>query len=152
MDEQVLIEGIKVILGPVLIQANIELVDLSFVRASGGVIIKLLVDKIGGGINLDECAQLSRDISQALDEKDIIASRYMLEVSSPGLDRRLLRQKDFLRSLNKKAVFYLKDLVSGKCQWQGIISKVDEATVYLQVPGELLEIPLIKINKAQLVI
>ena len=152
MDEQVFIERIKVIIEPVLIEANIELVDLSFVRASGQIIVRLLVDKIGGGINLGECAQLSRKISCALDQKDIMASRYMLEVSSPGLDRRLLGQKDFLRSLNKEAVFFLNDLVNGKCQWQGMISKVDQTSVYLQAPDDILEIPLVKINKAQLVI
>lgn len=152
MDEQILIEKIKVIIEPVLIEANIELVDLVFVHVNGGVTIRLLADKIGGGINLGECAQISRQISQRLEEKDIIASRYMLEVSSPGLDRPLKKERDFLRSLNKEAVFFLNDLVNGKCQWQGVISKVDQAAVFIQAAGQILEIPLIKINKAQLVI
>ena len=152
MDERILIEKIKVIIEPVLIEANIELVDLGFVHVNGGITIRILADKIGGGINLGECAQLSRAISQALEGQDLIDARYMLEVSSPGLDRPLKRQSDFVWSLNKEVVFFLNDLVNGKCQWQGVINKVDQTTVFIQVSGELLEIPLIKINKAQLVI
>jgi ribosome maturation factor RimP len=104
------------------------------------------------GITLQECAWLCRQLKNLLEEKNIIDGDYVLEVSSPGLDRPLKRQRDFLYSLNKEAVFFLNDLVNGKCQWQGIISKVDEAAVFIQVPGEILEVPLIKINKAQLVI
>ena len=129
-----------------------ELVDVICRQEGAQLFLSILADRLGGGINLGECAQISRQISRELDERNIIASGYRLEVSSPGLDRLLKKERDFLRSLNKKAVFFLNDLINGKCQWQGIISKVDQATVYLQVAGEILEIPLIKINKAQLVI
>ena len=105
-----------------------------------------------GGITLQECALLCRQLKNLLEEKNIIDGDYVLEVSSPGLDRLLKRQEDFLRSLNKEAVFFLNDLVNGKFQWQGVISKVDQAAVFLRVEGEILEIPLIKINKARLVI
>ena len=152
MDNQVLIERIKAIIDPVLVRANIELVDLGFLQTSGQIIIKLLVDKISGGINLDECARLSREVRWALDQENIIVSGYALEVSSPGLDRVLKSKKDFMRCLHKQVVFFLNDLVNGKCQWQGLIFKVDEAVVFIQAQGEVLEIPLIKINKAQLVI
>jgi len=54
--------------------------------------------------------------------------------------------------LNKQAVFFLNDLVSGKCEWQGLISRVSQTAVFIDRPGESLEIPLIKINKAKLVI
>ena len=129
-----------------------ELVDLIYRQDGGGLFLTVLADRLGGGINLDECAKLNRQISSALDEKGIIASRYVLEVSSPGLDRCLVTQKDFMRSLNKKAVFYLSELINGKCQWQGQISKVQGQSVFIDNCGCRLEIPLTKINKATLII
>ena len=152
MDKQSLRQELELLFEQKFATQGFELVEVICRQDGAHLFLCILADRLGGGINLDECAQLSRQISQELDEKNIIASRYILEVSSPGLDRLLKKERDFLRFLNKEAVFFLNDLVSGKCQWQGIISKVDQATVYLQVSGQVLEIPLIKINKAQLVI
>ena len=131
---------------------GLELIDLIIRPEGKRLILTVLADKPESGITLQECAGLSRQLKSVLEEKNIIDVDYILEVSSPGLDRPLKGQKDFLRSLNKEAVFFLNDLVNGKCQWQGVISKVDETTVFIQALGEILEIPLIKINKAQLVI
>ncbi|MCX5694055.1 MAG: hypothetical protein NT014_02795 [Candidatus Omnitrophica bacterium] len=108
--------------------------------------------KAQGAITLQECAIACRQIKDLLEEKNIIDTDYVLEVSSPGLDRLLKSQKDFLRVLNKEVVFFLKELVSGKCQWQGLICKVSDNSVFVQTPGEILEISLTKINKAKLVI
>ena len=152
MDKQSIKQELELLFQQKFVGQGFELVDVILRQENARLILSILTDRSGRGINLDECAQLSRQISQELDQKDIIPSRYMLEVSSPGLDRPLKRSEDFLRSLNKEAVFFLNDLVSGKCQWQGVIIKVDQAAVYLQVSGEILNIPLVKINKAQLVI
>ena len=130
--------------------AGLELIDLISRPEGKRLFLTVLADKPQGGITLQECALLCRQLKNLLEEKNIIDGDYVLEVSSPGLDRLLKRQEDFLRSLNKEAVFFLNDLVNGKFQWQGVISKVDQTAVFLQVEGEILEIPLIKINKAQL--
>ena len=129
-----------------------ELIEVICRQEGEGLFLRILVDRLGGGINLDECAQISRQISQALDQKEMIASAYMLEVSSPGLDRRLVSKKDFLRSLNKKAVFFLNEQIAGKCEWNGLISKVEEERVFIDSGKSILEIPLTKINKATLII
>ncbi len=105
-----------------------------------------------GGITLGECALLNRQLGAILEEKNIIDCDYILEVSSPGLDRNLKTQKDFLRCLNKEVMFFLSDLINGKCQWQGLINRVEENSVFINALGQVLEIPLIKINKAKLVI
>lgn len=138
--------------GQIFFASGFELVDLIYRPEGGKLVLRILVDRLAGGINLDECAQINRKISQVLEEKELIASDYILEVSSPGLDRPLAGQRDFERSLNKEAVFYLNDLLNGKCQWQGIIHQAHPASVFLKVVDEILEIPLTKINKAQLVI
>ena len=132
--------------------AGLELIDLISRPEGKRLFLTVLADKPQGGITLQECALLCRQLKNLLEEKNIIDGDYVLEVSSPGLDRLLKRQEDFLRSLNKEAVFFLNDLVNGKFQWQGVISKVDQTAVFLRVEGEILESPLIKINKARLVI
>ena len=152
MVREALVQELNVLISGVLESKNLELIDLIHRSEGKRLILTFLADKPHGGITLQECALLCRQLKNLLEEKNIIEGDYVLEVSSPGLDRTLKRQKDFLRSLNKEVEFFLNDLVNGKCQWQGVISKVDEVTVFIQTPGEILEIPLIKINKAQLVI
>jgi ribosome maturation factor RimP len=166
LDKAALIKDLKELISLRLGQENLELVDLFFNQEGRKLILRILVDKPAGnglastsqshkpegGITLGQCALLNRQLGVLLEEKNIIAGDYILEVSSPGLDRRLSTQKDFLRCLNKEVVFFLNDLVNGKCQWQGLVSKVDERSVFIQNSGQILEIPLVKINKAQLVI
>lgn len=147
-----MIKELNELIASCLSRQNLESVDLICRYEGGNLVIRILVDIPGGGITLGECALLNRQLSGLLEEKNIIAGNYVLEVSSPGLDRCLKTQKDFSRCLNKEAVFFLNDLVGGKCQWQGIISKVDEASLFIGHAGQVLEIPLIKINKARLVV
>ena len=152
MDKESIKQELELLFQQKFVAQGFELVDVIYRQEGERLFLRILADRLSGGINLDECAQLSRDISCALDGLDIIPSRYMLEVSSPGLDRNLATQKDFMRSLNKKAVFYLSELINGKCQWHGEISKVDGKSVFIDSGGSILEIPLTKINKATLII
>lgn len=131
---------------------GVELIDLILRYKGKNLILKILVDSPQGGITLGECALLNRQLGLIFEEQNIIDRDYILEVSSPGLDRDLKTQKDFLRCLNKEVVFFLNDLINGKCQWQGLVGRVDETSVFIQSSKEALEIPLIKINKAKLVI
>ena len=128
------------------------LVDIIFRQSSSGLSLSLLTDKPGGGITLEECSLLNRLFRQALDEKNILGGQYNLEVASPGLDRPLKKKEDFLRCLNKQAVFFLNAMLNGKCEWRGSINRVSGESVFIESEGGVLEIPLITINKAKLVI
>jgi len=150
--KELLIKELNVLISACLESKNLEFIDLICRSEGKRLILTVLADKPAGGITLQECALCCRQLKNLLEEKNIIEEDYVLEVSSPGLDRLLKREKDFSHSLNKEAVFFLSEYINGKCQWQGVISKVDQAIVYLQMQNEILEIPLVKINKAQLVI
>lgn len=152
MIKEELVRELNELIGSCISRENLELIDLIFRYEGNKLVLRILADRPEGGITLGECALLNRQLSQLLEEKNIIEGNYVLEVSSPGLDRPLKTNKDFSRSVNKEAVFFLNDLVSDKCQWQGVISKVDGVSVFIDRSGQILEIPLIKINKAQLVI
>ncbi|PLX86404.1 MAG: ribosome maturation factor [Desulfuromonas sp.] len=89
-------EKIEDLLTPVVADLGLELVDLEYQRESHGWVLRVFLDK-DGGINLDQCAEASREFSTLLDVEDLIDTAYQLEVSSPGLERPLKKIADFER-------------------------------------------------------
>lgn len=90
------IEKVEQLLLPVIEDLNLELVDVEYQREERGWVLRIYLDK-EGGINLDDCAQASREFSTLLDVEDIVDTVYNLEVSSPGLERPLKKLADFER-------------------------------------------------------
>jgi ribosome maturation factor RimP len=150
MDRERLKQEITLLINDLFTAQGFVLVDVIFRQDGAGLSLGLLADRPQGGISLEQCGLLNRLVRQALDEKNIFGE-YSLEVSSPGLDRPLKTKEDFTRCLNKQAVFFLNDSVNGKIEWKGVINRVGETAVSIEQAGEVLEIPLIKINKAKLV-
>jgi ribosome maturation factor RimP len=152
LTKEEVIQKLEELISGCLAVLGLEFIELIYRFEGKRLVLRVLADKPQGGINLEECAAACRQLKNLLEEKNIIENDYVLEVSSPGLDRPLKRKNDFLRCLNKEAVFFLNGPVNGRIQWQGEICKADETSVFIRVLGESLEIPLTKINKAQLVI
>ena len=88
-------EAVEALLEPILDADGIELVDVEYVRVRNWI-LRIFIDK-EGGVDLADCQSISEKAGEILDEKDIIPDNYMLEVSSPGLDRVLKKDKDFRR-------------------------------------------------------
>lgn len=149
MYRQDVIEKIRNIITGYLESRQIDLVDFIYRYEGPNLILRLLVDKPEGGISLDECAYLNTEIGRMLDEKNILQQRYILEVSSPGLDRPLKSKKDFLRCIDKKLKFFLKEEIAGRLELEGAVKKIEGDSVYIEVNTELIEIPLFKLNKAK---
>jgi len=95
-------ERVEELVQPILDDLGLELVDLVYQRESRGWVLRFFLDK-DGGINLDDCAAVSREISAILDVEDVIGTAYTLEVSSPGLDRPLKKAQDFERFAGQQA-------------------------------------------------
>ncbi|MBN2830819.1 MAG: ribosome maturation factor RimP [Candidatus Omnitrophica bacterium] len=152
MDLRIKCDSLKEIIESFLKQESIDLVNLSLRYEGGNLVLRILADKPGGGITMDECALLNRNLRRLLDEKDIIKDKYILEVSSPGLDRPLKCGNDFMRFLNKRARFFLKTRINGKLEWEGLINRVDTDKVYITVNEGIIAVPFLQINKAKLVI
>ena len=152
MDRQEIISELKDIIGNYLKDKALDLVDLFYRYEGRDSFLKILVDRPEGGISLGECADLSNGISMILDEKDILRERYILEVSSPGLDRPLVNKSDFLRCINRKVRFWLSEPINGKIEMEGSVNKVDDDSVYIDIKDETLKIPLLNIKKAKQII
>lgn len=152
MDKQEIIAELQSSIGDYLKNCGLQLVELVYRYEGRDLFLRILVDRPEGGITLDECTRLNDEISVLLDAKDIIKDNYVLEVSSPGIDRPLFNKDDFNRCRNKKVKFFLKELIAGKLEWDGVINKVDEDLVTIDINGKILEIPISKINKAKQII
>jgi ribosome maturation factor RimP len=152
MDRQEIIAKLRDVIGSYIKEQGLDLVDLIYRYEGRGLFLRILVDKPERGISLDDCAYINNEISRILDEKNILQERYILEVASPGLDRPLTTGKDFLRSMNRKARFFLSELIDGKIELEGIINNLDDEAVYIASQGRIIKIPLSKINRAKQVI
>jgi ribosome maturation factor RimP len=144
-------DDIQELVVPILERMGIELVDIQLHGSGNRTILRIFVDEPGGGIQLSRCIAASREISDILDRKDAIASRYILEVSSPGLDRPLKTEKDFKRNIGEKAVVTVKD-EQGMKQLEGIIHKVDGGVVGMDCHERYVEFKLDQITTAKLAI
>ncbi len=138
------------IIEPIVDEMGFEFVDVEYLSEHGRWVLRIYVDK-EGGITLDECARVSREVGDLIDVKDIIQHKYVLEVSSPGLNRPLKREKDFLRAVGKKIEIKMVIPVEGRRRFTGYLRKYQERTLYLEVENNLVTLPLRDMRKANLV-
>ena len=129
---------------------DMELVDIQFRREGHGWVLRLFIDT-EGGVTLDHCADVSREVGLLLDVEDVIEHAYHLEVSSPGVERPLKSLKDFERFIGKKARIKLHEAVEGVKTFEGIIEPVADEEVALSVDGEIIiQCKFDQLNKARL--
>jgi ribosome maturation factor RimP len=145
-------EKIMLLLEPYLESQGFDLVDADLTCGHEENVIQVLADKPEGGITIEQCACLNKKIRELFDGEKILDGDYVLEVSSPGIDRPLTSVKDFLRSYGKEIVFYLKQPVDGKLEYQGVVQRVQGEHVYIKRSGVEVIIPVQFINKAKQVI
>ena len=115
---------------PLLEKYKFELVDVEYVREAGLWYLRAYIDK-EGGITVDDCEVVSRELGDWLDKEDFIADSYILEVSSPGLGRPLKKEKDFARSLGKAVEVRLYRPINRQKEFTGTLSAYDDKTVTL---------------------
>lgn len=149
MDYKIFAEELRKIIAPFIEQEELELIELKFILSGSASLVRLLVDKKQGGIRLGDCAGLNRKIGAALENNACLQHRFILEVSSPGIDRPLKTKDDFLRCLNKNVKFFLKEQINGKIEYQAEVVNADDAAVVIKNEDGNLLIPLPVINKAR---
>jgi len=149
MDNDAIRNELSRIIEEFLKKQNLDFIDLVYRYEGRDLVLRVLVDRPEGGISIDDCAYLNRKIDEMLEEKGILEQRYILEVSSPGLDRPLKTKQDFLRCINKRMRFHLSEQIAGKLEHVGAITKVEGETVYVDIKGNSVEIPIGKIAKAK---
>ena len=106
--------------------------DVEYVKEGGNWYLRAYIDK-PGGINVDDCEVVSRELSDILDEKDYIDEAYILEVSSPGLGRPLKKEKDFERSLGEEVEIRTYRMIDRQKEFTGILKSYDKETVTIEM-------------------
>lgn len=136
---------VEELMNQMLDDTDFELVDTEFVKEKDWY-LRIFVDKVGG-IDLDDCQLLSQRLGDILDKESIIEGPYILEVSSPGLDRVLKKDRDFLREAGKSVDVALYAPLDGQKNFIGILESRDEKFLYLQ---NFKPIPREKISQVRL--
>lgn len=142
MNKNQIIDEVTKYLEPILANFNFELVDVEFVKEGPSYYLRIYIDK-EGGITIEDCRVTSRAIEEVLDEKDIIEPAYMLEVSSPGLDRVIKKDQDFERFKGQVVDVKLYTAINKQKMIQGeLVSKSEEILTLCGEDGEKIEIPM----------
>ena len=129
---------IETLIEPLIEQEGGEIVDLQWRREGHQWILRLFIDK-PNGITLDDCAYFSDRVGGFLDEKDAIEQSYVLEISSPGLDRVVKKDKDFARFAGKAVKVRIKIAENGQRRFSGVLMGLQDDKVAVQV-GEALKL------------
>jgi ribosome maturation factor RimP len=149
MDRSAVTQRVWELAEPVTLAAGLELVDVQYRPEGGRVVLRLLIDRPGGGVTLDELAAVSRELGDLLDGHDAVPGRYQLECSSPGLNRPLLREAHFHRALGLRVRVRTHDLLGDRRQFRGTVEEVTPDGVRIADPdAATVFIPFAAIDRA----
>lgn len=116
---------------PILDRMNFELVDVEYVKEGGTWYLRAYIDK-EGGITVNDCEVVAREMNEILDREDFVEDSYVFEVSSPGLGRPLKKEKDYIRSMGKEVEIRTYRAINREKEFYGILSAYDENTVTIK--------------------
>lgn len=116
---------------PILDRMNFELVDVEYVKEGGTWYLRAYIDK-EGGISVNDCEAVAREMNEILDREDFVEDSYVFEVSSPGLGRPLKKEKDYIRSMGREVEIRTYRAINREKEFYGILSAYDENTVTIK--------------------
>ena len=136
---------------PVIEELGYQCVHLAYRPGQSGArgALAIYIDR-AGGVTVDDCARVSRELDVLLDVEDVVPASYALEVSSPGLDRPLSRLSDFEEHAGEDVVLTTRTPQQGRRRWAGVLCGLSGGDVCLRVDGETVLIPALQIKKANL--
>jgi len=130
------VEQVEDCIAPLLAEMGIELVEGQFRKEGHGWVLRFYIDR-EGGVTLEDCRTVSREVSRFLEVEDPISHAYHLEVSSPGLERPLKKKADFVRFAERKARIKMREEIEGQRVFVGLLQGVEEESAVLQIDGRL---------------
>ncbi len=150
MNSEAVQTQVEEIITPLLANDAVEVVDVTCQREGGRWVLRVFIDK-PDGVNLDDCAHVSRKIGDIIDIEEIIPHRYVLEVSSPGLNRVLKKETDFQKFSGKKVKLKIREAKKGRKNFKGRIVQCEDGILEFEsTQGDLYSFSLTNIEKARL--
>lgn len=144
------VEEMVTMLTPAVEAVGFELWGLEFFQQGRHSVLRLFIEG-PNGVGVDDCALVSHQVSGVLDVEDPIAGEFTLEVSSPGWDRPLFTLVQYERYVGQEVAVRLASPLNGRRKYKGIVLRVAETAVELQVDGEVVRIPFAAIDKGNVV-
>ncbi|MDH5761837.1 MAG: ribosome maturation factor RimP [Nitrospinota bacterium] len=142
-------ESIEELVTPIIDENCLELVDVEYKKEGKNWYLRIFIDK-EGGVTVDDCTQVSRQVEDLIEVEGVVPSSYTLEVSSPGLDRPLKKEKDFIRYQGKRVHVTTFTPIHQQKDFKGIIRDFLNGVLFLEIEQQVVEIPQTQIAKARL--
>jgi ribosome maturation factor RimP len=149
MDEGEIVIRVKSLVEPIIQSEGMDLVDLEYRRESRGRVLRLFIDR-DGGVTVDDCACISREVDRNLEVEGIPPGAFTLEVSSPGVNRPLKTEADFHRFRNRKVKVRISIPIEDKKAFTGTLLGCRDGLIEIEWEGRVIQIPLGQIVKANL--
>ena len=149
MENTEIIERVKALIGKYLDESGVELIEMTYRREQGGMTLRLLADT-PEGITIAKCEEINGYMGELLDKENVIDEHYVIEVSSPGLDRPITTDRDFERSLGRELDITTYAPVDERKTHEGKLIGVDKENVVIESAGVSVVIPKNKIARARL--
>lgn len=148
-------EIVEDLVTPILDESGLELVEIEYAKEGKNWFLRVYIDK-EGGVDIEDCGQVSEKLGEKLDEADPIPQNYFLEVSSPGAERPLKKDKDFQKAIGKNVYIKTYEPILDEKEFEGILTGFDGNEVTLEVTiktrKKTIVIPYEKVAKARLAV
>ncbi|PAE26777.1 MULTISPECIES: ribosome maturation factor RimP [Bacillaceae] len=148
-------ETVEQLVTPIVDELNLELVDIEYVKEGKDWFLRVFIDK-ETGVDIEECGMVSERLSEKLDAEDPIPYNYFLEVSSPGAERPLKKDSDFIKAVGKNVYIKTYEPIDGEKTFEGVLTQFDGETVTVEVKIKTrkknIEIPYEKVANARLAV
>lgn len=148
--KRTIIKEVQAIVEPIIENLGLELVEVQYAKEGPTWVLRLTIDG-PNGIGHEECLAVSQAVSDPLDEADPIPGSYTLEVSSPGLDRPLVKPADYERFAGREVRVSTYGPIDGRKNWRGLLKGLEDNEVVLTVDGEEVRLPFDKVSRTRLV-
>ncbi|MDW0111743.1 MULTISPECIES: ribosome maturation factor RimP [Sporosarcina] len=149
-------EQVEKLVSPIVKDLELELVDIEFLKEGKDWFLRIYVDTPEGNIDIEQCAQVSERLSEELDRVDPISQNYFLEVSSPGAERPLKKEEDFLKAIGQYVFIKTYEPINGMKEFEGYLlsygPEIAEVEIRIKTRKLQVEIEKAKIAFARLAI
>ncbi|MDF1615637.1 ribosome maturation factor RimP [Desulfurivibrio dismutans] len=149
--ESALVRRLHELLEPVVLDHGLDLAELQFRREAPGWVLRLIIDA-DDGVSIDDCARVSREVSHLLEVEDPIEQAFSLEVSSPGLNRPLKRERDYFRCRGKMAKIVCREKIDGQNVVIGRLGELENGDIVVETETGPVRVPLAQVSRARLLV
>ena len=143
------VEAIEALAAPVLLAHGLTLVDVELLGAGRRSLLRFFVDK-PGGVTIDDCQRFSREIGDLLDVEEVVSGSFDLEVSSPGLDRELKKDRELAWAVGRTVRAWTREPVDGQREFAGRLTEVGQAFLILAEAAGRRQVPRALLTKVRL--